>query len=156
VALEDGVHLAVDGGLIHVEEPAGGVRDRGEVVAHLEQHDALDADGDPLRRHAFADLERRLADRERQPADGLEAGQHHRALADHDAERAVGPGPGAQPRDDQRLVGLGHPPGAAEQQHDHDQGDDDDGRRDGGGWHGHEHSSALLGQYGSTTTWRGG
>jgi hypothetical protein len=86
VPLDDGVHLAVDRVVAHVEKPPGGVRDRCKVIAHLEEDDALDADRDSLGRDALGDLERRLPDPERQPPHRLEPGQDERALAHHNAE----------------------------------------------------------------------
>src|SRR5439155_19347103 len=58
-----------------------------------------------------------------QPAGGLQAGNHHGALAGDDLEPEAVRGvdavrAGAEPGDDQRLIGLGDPPGRLEQDDD--------------------------------------
>src|SRR5262249_40857744 len=101
-----------------VQEPAGGVRDRGVVVADLVDDHASDVHRDALLGDA-GDLELGDPAVQHQPAGGLEAGQHHGALAGDDLEpeavRGVRAGQaGTEPGDDQRLVRLGDPPGRLE------------------------------------------
>ena len=84
MAGEDVVHLRVHLVLL-LEEAPRRVRDRREVVGDLVDHDGLDADRDALRRHAV-DVELGLVEVEREPADGLEAGDDEDALPDDDLE----------------------------------------------------------------------
>ena len=85
---EDVVHLHVHL-LFLVEEAAGRVRDRLEVVGDLVDHDRLDADLDALRGDAV-EVELGLVDVERQPPDRLEPRDVERALADDDLEPEPG------------------------------------------------------------------
>ena len=107
---EDVVHLHVHL-LFLVEEAAGCVGDRLEVVGDLVDHDRLDAHLDALRGDAV-EVELGLVDVERQAADGLEPRDVERALADDDLEPEpglllLGALVGARTRDDERLVRLG-------------------------------------------------
>jgi hypothetical protein len=113
-----------------VEEASRRVGDRREVVAHLVDHDAPDAEGDALVGHAV-DGELGLAEVEGEPAHGLHARDDQRALAGDDLEAEAlvdvdggGPATTLDARDDERLVRLGDAPHELE---------DDDGRHDGDG-----------------------
>ena len=74
------VHL-----VLLVEEAAGGVGDRRVVVAHLEDHHALDPEGDALVGDAV-DAQLGLSKVEREAAHRLHAGDDERALAGDDLE----------------------------------------------------------------------
>jgi hypothetical protein len=136
VALEHVLDLLLELVLGLVEEPAGGVGDRGVVVADLVDDHRLDADRDALGRHA-RDVQFGLVGVEREVAHPLDAGHDEGTLAGDDLE-AQGLGDAldgvlVEARDDERLVGLGDPPHRTEQHEDqhqhHDHSATDDGQR---------------------------
>jgi hypothetical protein len=111
-----------------IQETPGRVGDGHQVVAHLEDDDALDVNRDSLTGHAV-DRQVRLVQVEREPAHHLHPGEHERPPAGDDPEAhplvdavlaVLGAG------DQQRLVGLGHPPHRLE----HGDQDQDPARRD--------------------------
>lgn len=128
--------------LIHlvllVEEPARGIRDRREIVTDFEDDDAFQTQRDSLGGDAL-DLQLVLAQIQGKPAYGLDtrndqgpfAGDDPETEALADAVRRIG----VEARDDQSLVGLGHPPGKLEQQDDDDHRADDNYRDHGNSGH---------------------
>src|SRR5205085_9939217 len=102
------VHL-----LFLLEEAAGRVRNRLEVVRDLVDHDGFHADADALGRYAL-EVELGLVDVEREAAHLLQAWHDPGALADDDLEAETGrislrAAMGAVAGDDQRFVRLGNP-----------------------------------------------
>ena len=93
-----------------LEEAPSRVRDRLVIIGDLVDDDGLDADRNSLRRHAL-EIELRLVDVEREPANFLHARDDEHSLADDDLEpesggvalRAVMSAPA---RDDQGLAWL--------------------------------------------------
>jgi hypothetical protein len=115
------VHLRVAAlaRLLVVQEAGGGIRDRGGVVAHLEDRHAAHSHGDLLRVDALH-VEDRLVGLERQVLSLLERRDHEGAAAGDDLEGAGGVD-GALRRDagdDQRLVGGRHAPERLEEDRD--------------------------------------
>ncbi len=116
MAGEDDVH-PLRHHLLLVQEPARRVRDRHQVVADLEDHDALHAQRDALVGDAV-DHELRLVEVQRQFPDRLDARNDERSAPGDDPEpHAVAQAFGLVRRtgNDECLVGLGHPPHELEQ-----------------------------------------
>lgn len=118
--------------LLLVEESAGRIGDRHEVVAHLEDDNTAHPQGNPLMGDAI-DGQFRLVEVERHLPYRLHTGQDERAVPGDDTEPHALPktfGLVLGARDDQCFVRLGHSPHQLEQADQHNDGDENQPRHD--------------------------